>query len=68
VKLTPLGGDLLSQMRGSREQRLRETLQRLSEQDARDLLRLLCAYLEAFHLQYGDTEHKLPADASGVQR
>ncbi len=67
VELTPLGGDLLNKIRGSREQRLRETLQRLSEQDADELLRLLRAYLEALRLQYEDTEHRLPADAGGIQ-
>jgi DNA-binding MarR family transcriptional regulator len=66
VELTPLGGDLLSKIRGSREKRLRETLQRLSQQDASELLRLLCAYLEAFRLEYEDREDTLPADASGV--
>ena len=66
VELTPLGGDLLSKIRGSREKRLRETLQRLSEQDASEFLRLLCAYLEAFRLQYEDTEVSLPADGVGA--
>ncbi len=68
VELTPLGGDLLSKIRGSREKRLRETLLRLSEQDAGELLRLLRAYLEALRLQYEGTQDTLPGDAGGVQR
>lgn len=59
VELTPAGGDLLSKIRGSREKRLRETLLRLSEQDASELLRLLRAYLEAFRLQYDSAEDTL---------
>jgi DNA-binding MarR family transcriptional regulator len=55
VELTPLGGELLSKIRSSSENRLRETLQRLSQQDASELLRLLHVYLEAFRLQYEDT-------------
>nr|MBC7244707.1 MarR family transcriptional regulator [Chloroflexota bacterium] len=54
VELTPAGLDLLDKVRGSREKRLRETLMRLSQEDARELLRLLKAYLEAFQLEYGE--------------
>ncbi|MGQ9492762.1 MAG: MarR family winged helix-turn-helix transcriptional regulator [Anaerolineae bacterium] len=53
VELTLAGHDLLDKVRDSREKRLRETLMRLSPEDARELLRLLRAYLEAFQLQYG---------------
>jgi DNA-binding MarR family transcriptional regulator len=56
VELTPAGADLLAQIRASREQRLRETLLRLSEQEATELLRLLRTYLEAFRLQYEASE------------
>jgi DNA-binding MarR family transcriptional regulator len=66
VELTPRGRDLLSQIRGSREKRLRETLQRLSEQDASELLRLLNAYLQAFRLRYEDTKDNLPTDMGGL--
>ena len=62
VELTPAGRELLGRVRGSREQRLRETLLRLSERDASELLRLLRTYLEAFRLQYESTEGALPED------
>ncbi len=52
VELTPTGRDLLNKIRGSREKRLRDTLMRLSPEDARELLRLLRAYLETFRLAY----------------
>jgi DNA-binding MarR family transcriptional regulator len=66
VELTPRGRDLLSQIRGSREKRLRETLQRLSEQDASELLRLLNAYLQAFRLRYEDNEDDLSPEVGGL--
>lgn len=59
VELTPAGRELLSRVRGSREQRLRETLLRLSEKDAIELLRLLRVYLEAFRSQYDSPEEIL---------
>jgi len=52
VELTPAGYELLGRVRGGREQRLRDTLLRLQERDASELLRLLRAYLEAFSQQY----------------
>ena len=52
VDLTPAGLAVLKQVQSSRRQRLSETLQRLSSQDATELLRLLGAYLEAFALQH----------------
>lgn len=61
VELTPAGRDLLNQVRGSREKRLRETLMRLSPEDAKELLRLLKTYLEAFRLAY--EEDNLPENA-----
>jgi DNA-binding MarR family transcriptional regulator len=66
VELTPLGSELLSKIRGSRDQRLRETLQRLSVQDANELLRLLRAYLEALRRQCEDTQNTLPTSAGGI--
>jgi DNA-binding MarR family transcriptional regulator len=66
VELTPLGSDLLNKIRGTREQRLRETLQRLSVRDANELLRLLRAYLEALRLQYEETQNTLPTSGGGV--
>lgn len=67
VELTPRGSDLLRKIRGNREQRLRSTLLRLSEQDASELLRLLRAYLEALRLQYESAEDTLPGDAGGIK-
>jgi DNA-binding MarR family transcriptional regulator len=67
VELTPLGSELLSKIRSSSENRLRETLKHLSEQDANELLRLLHVYLEALRLQYEDREDTLPADAGAVR-
>jgi len=52
VKLTPAGSKVLQKVRRSREKRLRETLAHLPAQDARELLRLLRLYLEAFRLHY----------------
>lgn len=52
VELTPAGRDLLNKVRHSREKRLRDTLMRLSQEDAKELLRLLKTYLEAFRLAY----------------
>jgi DNA-binding MarR family transcriptional regulator len=52
VDLTPAGLVALQQVKSSRRQRLSETLERLSSQDATELLRLLGAYLEAFALQH----------------
>ncbi|MBC7232686.1 MAG: MarR family transcriptional regulator [Chloroflexi bacterium] len=52
VELTPLGRDLLDKVRSSREKRLRETLLRLSREDAKELLRLLRTYLEACQFAY----------------
>lgn len=52
VELTPAGHDLLNRIRGSREKRLRDTLMRLSPEDASELLRLLRTYLETFRLAY----------------
>jgi len=56
VELTPVGREALDKVRGSREERLRETLTRLSAQDAQELLRLLRVYLEAFRSQYEEAE------------
>lgn len=67
VELTSRGSDMLRKIRGNREQRLRATLFRLSEQDASELLRLLRAYLEALRLQYESAEDTLPGDADGVR-
>ena len=59
VELTPAGREVLAKVHGSREKRLRETLACLSAQDARELLRLLRAYLDAFRLQYELVEDTL---------
>lgn len=62
VELTPTGRKVLDQVRHSREARLRETLSRMSSQDARELLRLLQLYLEAFRAQYElDASDEIPA-------
>jgi DNA-binding MarR family transcriptional regulator len=64
VELTPAGREVMEKVRGSRRWRLQETLLRLSAADARELLRLLSAYLEAFRLQYEDTAGAHPQDLS----
>jgi len=63
VELTPSGREVLGKVRRSREKRLRETLARLSTEDARELLRLLRVYLEAFRLQY-ESAQDMPAPAA----
>ena len=63
VELTPAGRDALAKVRRSREKRLRETLARLSTEDARELLRLLRVYLEDFRLQYESAQY-MPAPAA----
>ena len=68
VELTAAGRELLSKIRGNREQRLRETLLRLPEEDASELLRLLRTYLEVFRLQYEPAEDAPSADAGQAQR
>jgi DNA-binding MarR family transcriptional regulator len=60
VDLTPAGRDVLGRVRRSREQRLRETLAHLPPQDARELLRLLRLYLEAFQRHYEGAEELAP--------
>jgi len=68
VELTPAGRKVLDKVRRSREKRLHETLARLSPEDAKELLRLLRVYLEAFRLQYTDTDKSVPdvEDASSA--
>lgn len=66
VEPTPAARELLDKARQTRERRLRETLTRLPAQDAQELLRLLRLYLEAFGLQYQETEDLPPAPESTV--
>lgn len=52
VELTPAGHEALERARRTREKRLGHTLTCLSDDEARELLRLLRAYMEAFRAQY----------------
>ncbi len=63
VELTAAGREVLGKVRRSREKRLRETLARLSTKDARELLRLLRVYLEAFRLQHEGAEETPVSEA-----
>lgn len=60
VELTSAGSEVLQKVRHSREKRLRETLAHLPPQDARELLRLLRLYLEAFQRHYEGAEDLPP--------
>lgn len=65
VGLTSAGSTVLQRVRRSREKRLTETLAHLPPQDARELLRLLRLYLEAFQRQNEGAEDLPPkAEAS----
>lgn len=55
VDLTEAGRDILRRVRKRREERLRQTLLRLSPGEAKQLLDLLQAYLEAFRAQHDVT-------------
>jgi DNA-binding MarR family transcriptional regulator len=54
VELTPAGRQALEKARHTREKRLGQTLACLSDDDAKELLRLLRAYTEAFRAQYDE--------------
>jgi len=64
VELTPAGRKVLEEVRRSREKRLRETLAQLPAQDAKDLLRLLKLYLEAFKRHYEEADEEPMPEAS----
>jgi len=66
VEPTPAARELLDKARHTRERRLRETLTHLPAEDAQELLRLLKLYLEAFGLQYEETEETPPQPESTV--
>jgi len=63
VELTPQGRALVDEVRRVRAQRLGQTLSHLSSEDARELLRLLRAYLEAFP---GSDEMNAPSEPRGA--
>jgi len=65
VELTPAGHEALEKARHTREKRLGQTLAHLSNDEARELLRLLRAYMEAFRAQY-EGESAVPSrEAAG---
>ena len=64
VELTPAGRKVLGKVRRSRETRLRETLAHLPAQDARQLLRLLRLYLEAFKRHYEEADEEPMPEAT----
>jgi DNA-binding MarR family transcriptional regulator len=68
VELTPAGRKVLGKVRRSRERRLRETLAYLPEHDARQLLRLLRLYLEAFKRHYEEAdEEPMPESSTAAE-
>lgn len=68
VELTPAGREIVEKVRRSRERRLRETLTHLPAQDARELLRLLRVYLEAFQRHYEEVEEqRMPGTGTAAE-
>lgn len=59
VELTLAGREVLDKVRRRREDRLRQTLTHLPPEDAKELLRLLRLYLEAFQQDYEEADREL---------
>lgn len=66
VQLTAAGREVLTIVRQGRKDRLRDTLARLSAQDAIELERLLRLYLEAFRAEHEEAGHRAQSGSNAT--